>query len=122
MPTLIAHSTDDYDIPHTHSRTLMDKLLDPFLPPDVPLPDKPGTPVSNEHFQAFTDAQQKRREARSALVRKVEVPAFGTVEQFAGAYGTVVYVETNWGSHSKVGVQEGVQDVIASTFNLGVHT
>ena len=64
---------------------------------------------------------KRRRAARSALVSKVEVPAFGTVEQFAGAYGTVVYVEANWGSHSKVGLQEGVQDVIASTFNLSVH-
>lgn len=118
MPTLIAHSTDDYDIPHSHSRTLLDKLLDPLLPPDVPLPDSPGSAISHEHFQAFTEAQKRRREARTTLVRKVKVPAFGTVEHFDSAYGTVVYVEANWGSHSKIGLQEGVQDVIASTFDL----
>ncbi|KAH9829700.1 Alpha/Beta hydrolase protein [Rhodofomes roseus] len=121
VPTLIAHSTDDYQIPHSHSRSLMDKLLDPLLPPDFPLPDNPGAPVPHEHFQAFTEAQKARREARTALVRKVDVPAFGTIEQFEGTYGTVVYVEANWGSHSKVGLQEGVQDVIASMFKLGVH-
>ncbi|KZT67119.1 alpha/beta-hydrolase [Daedalea quercina L-15889] len=121
VPTLIAHSADDYEIPHSHSRTLMDKLLDPLLPAAVSLPEKPGVPVSHEHFIAFSEAQEKRREARTALVRKTDIPDFGTLEQFEGAYGTVVYVETNWGSHSKVGLQEGVQDIIASTFRLGVH-
>ena len=48
----------------------------------------------------------------------MEVPNFGTVEKFDGAYGEVVYVETLDGSHADVGLLEGVQDVIADTFAL----
>ncbi|KZT12160.1 alpha/beta-hydrolase [Laetiporus sulphureus 93-53] len=119
VPTLIAHSTSDMEVPHSHSRTLLDHLLGPLLPPEVPLPLEPGKPISHERFTAFTEAQAKRKEARTALVRKVEVPAFGTMEEFDGVYGRVVYVETSWGAHSKVGLQEGVQDAISSTFRLG---
>ncbi|KAI0927529.1 hypothetical protein AcV5_008043 [Taiwanofungus camphoratus] len=119
VPTLIAHATDDMDIPHTHSRTLLDRLLEPLLPPSVSLPSAPGTTVSKEVFAAFSEAQSKRKAARIALVQRVEISNFGTVEQFDNAFGRVVYVESTWGSHVKVGLQEGVQDVIAMTFKLG---
>ena len=76
---------------------------------------------SSEEYAAFLDAQKQRRVARSELVRKVEVPSFGTIEEFDGSAGKVVYVETFWGKHNEVGLQEGVQDVIASTFRLGFH-
>ncbi|GBE85217.1 Protein bem46 [Sparassis crispa] len=118
VPTLIAHSVDDFEVPHSHSHTLLERLLDTILPPPGVLPSTPGIVVNGPEFAAFTDAQSKRRDARTALVRKVEVPNFGTVEEFDGKYGRVVYVESLWGSHSKVGLQEGVQDVIATTFGL----
>ncbi|KAF9815975.1 hypothetical protein IEO21_04302 [Rhodonia placenta] len=119
VPTLIAHAVNDFDVPHTHSRTLLDHLLDPLLPPAVDLPSAPGTPMSEEEYAAFIEVQGKRREARATLVRKVEVPNFGVVEEFDGTYGKVIYVETMWGSHALVGLQEGVQDAIISTFRLG---
>lgn len=74
---------------------------------------------STEEFAAFSTAHAKRKEARSLLVRKVDIPNFGVVEEFDGEGGLVVYVETKWGGHDKVGVQEGVQDVMARTFRLG---
>ncbi|KAI0088490.1 alpha/beta-hydrolase [Irpex rosettiformis] len=119
-PTLIAHSQDDFDIPHSHSRTLIDKLLEPFLPEQgVELPSAPGSSLSSEDFAAFTKAQEERRVARSALVRKTEIPNFGVVEEFEGKNASkVVYVESFWGSHAKVGTQEGIQDEIGKLFDL----
>jgi len=119
VPTLIGHSVDDIEVPHSHSRTLIDQLLDPLLPASVPLPDAPGLPISSELFAAFSEAQAKRKEAKAAFVAKVEVPNFGTIEEFEGVYGRVVYVEALWGAHARVGLQEGVQDVIISMFELG---
>ncbi|OCH91092.1 alpha/beta-hydrolase [Obba rivulosa] len=118
VPTFIAHATDDVEIPHAHSRTLLDNLLDPFLPPSVLLPSAPGAPLSKEAHAAFIESQAKRKEARNALVKKIDIPTLGTVEEFEGSFGRVVYLESMWGTHNKVGLQEGVQDVMATMFDL----
>ncbi|KAI0345650.1 alpha/beta-hydrolase [Trametopsis cervina] len=119
-PTLIAHSQGDFDIPHSHSQTLIDRLLDPLLPAvTVQLPSAPGSPFSSEDFAAFAKARDDRLAARSALTRKTEIPSFGVVEEFEGHKAPrVVYVETFWGSHARVGVQEGVHDEMGKLFNL----
>ncbi|EMD39676.1 hypothetical protein CERSUDRAFT_111987 [Gelatoporia subvermispora B] len=116
-PTFIAHAMDDVEIPHAHSRTLLDSLIDPLLPPSVELPTL-GTTFSKEEYDAFIEAQDKRRVARNTLVKKIDIPTLGTVEEFEGSFGRVVYAETMWGTHNKVGVQEGVQDIMASMFDL----
>jgi abhydrolase domain-containing protein 12 len=117
---LIAHSQDDFDVPSSHSHTLVDKLLDPLLPKrTIELPDAPGAQFPAEDLAAFTKEQKDRRTARSALVRKTEVPNFGIVEEFDGHKAPrVVYVEAFWGGHAQVGLQEGVQDEIAKLYNL----
>ncbi|KAI0088489.1 Alpha/Beta hydrolase protein [Irpex rosettiformis] len=115
-PTLIAHSHDDDDIPYEHSRTLIDKLLDPLLPV---LASATDSSLSPEDFAAFTKAQGDRRDAKNALVRKTDIPNFGTVEEFNGQNAPkVVYVECFWGKHIDVGMQEGVQDEIGKLFDL----
>ncbi|KAI0754611.1 alpha/beta-hydrolase [Daedaleopsis nitida] len=119
VPVLIAHSQDDMDIPYHHSRTLLDQLLDPHLPVSIALPPTPDGVLSPEDHAQYLEAQKQRRAARSELLRKIEMPTFGTVEEFDGTAGKVVYVETFWGKHNEVGLQEGVQDIIASTFRLG---
>ncbi|KAI0761996.1 alpha/beta-hydrolase [Trametes elegans] len=120
VPLFIAHSQNDIIIPHSHSRTLLDILLDPHLPATpISLPATPDQILSSEEYTAYIEAQKKRHAARSELVRKVEVPTFGTVEEFDGSAGRVVYVETIWGAHNNIGLQEGVQDLFASTFGLG---
>ncbi|RPD56145.1 alpha/beta-hydrolase [Lentinus tigrinus ALCF2SS1-7] len=119
VPVLIAHSQDDMDIPYHHARTLLDKLLDPHLPEAISLPATPDVLLTQEEYKAYLDAEKERRAARSELVRKTELPSFGTIEEFDGTAGKVVYVETFWGKHNEVGLQEGIQDVIASTFRLG---
>ncbi|KAI0629835.1 alpha/beta-hydrolase [Trametes polyzona] len=121
VPLFIAHSQNDMDIPHSHSRTLLDVLLDPHLPTSpVSFPATPDQILNSEDYAAYTEAQKQRHTARSELVRKIEVPTFGTIEEFDGSAGKVVYVETFWGAHNDVGLQEGVQDVMASTFSLGL--
>ncbi|RDX46552.1 alpha/beta-hydrolase [Lentinus brumalis] len=119
VPVLIAHSQDDMEIPYHHSRTLLDKLLDPHLPEAISLPASPDVLLTKEEYTAYLEAEKQRRAVRSGLVRKTELPTFGTIEEFDGTAGKVVYVETFWGKHNEVGLQEGVQDVIASTFRLG---
>lgn len=120
VPVLLAHSQDDMDIPYHHSRTLLDQLLDPHLPSgSIALPPLGTGALTAEEYAIFVEVQKQRRTARSELVRKVEVPTFGTIEEFDGTAGKVVYVETFWGKHNEVGLQEGVQDIIASTFHLG---
>ncbi|KAL4249218.1 hypothetical protein ABKN59_006935 [Abortiporus biennis] len=120
VPVLLAHSTNDFDIPHYHSKTLMDQLLDPHLPPSVALPDSPGSTISEEEYNAYIDGVKKRKEARSLLVRKTEIPEFGVVEEFQSPHGKVVYIETMWGGHNHVGSQEGVQNEIGKMFKLGL--
>lgn len=122
VPLLIAHSQNDLDIPHSHSRTLLDVLLDPHLPSSpISLPATPDQILGSADYATYIETQKLRREKRSELVRKLEVPTFGVIEEFDGTAGKVVYVETFWGAHNDVGLQEGVQDIIASTFRLGVH-
>ncbi|EJF61006.1 alpha/beta-hydrolase [Dichomitus squalens LYAD-421 SS1] len=121
VPVLLAHSQDDMEIPVHHSRTLLDKLLDPHLPMALSLPPNPDVTYTKEEYTEFLENQKLRNARRSELVRRVEIPSFGTVEEFDGTAGKVVYVETFWGAHNMVGLQEGVQDVIASTFRLGSH-
>ena len=119
VPVLLAHSQDDLEIPYQHSRTLLDKLLDPHLPVAISLPPNPDMTYTKEQYAEFLENQKQRNAKRSELVRKVDIPNFGTVEEFDGTAGKVVYVETFWGSHTRIGVQEGVQEEIARTFKLG---
>ena len=95
-------------------------LLEPLLPElPVQLPSAPGMPFTAEDFAAFTTAQKERRQVRSTLVRKTEIPNFGIVEEFNGHNAPrVLFLETFWGSHSHIGAYEGVQDEIARFFNL----
>jgi len=120
VPVLLAHSTDDPEIAHTHSKTLMDHLMSPYLPQLTYLPAAPGSPVSPSEFEAYKESLRKRKEARALLVQKAEVPNFGVVEEFETRNGKVVYVESMWGGHNVVGLQEGVQDEIAKLFRLAV--
>ncbi|KAH9850245.1 alpha/beta-hydrolase [Lenzites betulinus] len=120
VPVLLAHSQNDMVIPHTHSRTLLDILLDPHLPSSpISLPATPDQILVSEDYTAYIEMQKQRREKRSELVRKTEIPAFGVIEEFDGTAGKIVYIETFGAAHNNVGVQEGVQDVLATMFGLG---
>ncbi|TCD62097.1 hypothetical protein EIP91_007472 [Steccherinum ochraceum] len=122
VPVLIGHATDDPEIAHTHSKTLIDHLMSPYLPLLPLLPQAPGAaPLTASEYEAYIESLRKRKEARTLLVKKTEVPNFGVVEEFEAKNGKVVYVEAMWGGHNVVGLQEGVQDEIAKMFRLGKH-
>lgn len=108
------------EIPHTHSKTLIDQLLEPLLPSrTVQLPSAPGARLTSEEFLAWTQEQEARSLKRGEIVKKIDIPNFGIVEEFKGLQVPVVYVESFWGSHAKIGLQEGVQDEMAKLFELG---
>ncbi|CAL1713490.1 unnamed protein product [Somion occarium] len=97
MPIFVAHATSDVEIPHWHSQTLIEHLLNPILPPSLNIPSAPGNTLSEEAFKAYKESMAKRHEARALLVKKKEVEKFGFVEEF----------------------EEGVQDEMGQMFGLG---
>ncbi|EKM49720.1 uncharacterized protein PHACADRAFT_106712 [Phanerochaete carnosa HHB-10118-sp] len=122
VPTFVAHSQNDMEVPHTHAKTLIDTLLEPLLPEaTVQLPSAPGKTLTTEEFLAFRKQQKERSLKRGEIVRTTDVPNFGMIEEFQGLHSPIVYVETFWGSHAEIGAQEGVQDQMAKLFGLGAY-
>ncbi|KAG6832021.1 hypothetical protein H0H92_006057 [Tricholoma furcatifolium] len=100
---LIAHAEDDWDIPYTHSRVLFDAFLKPCLPQlDVP----EGLSVTEELWEKFQAQHQAWNTKRSEIVATTIVPKFGTVEKFEADGRQVVLVQTLFGGHDLLGVQE----------------
>jgi len=120
VPVFIAHCANDFEIPHHHSKTLLDHLLTPYLPPSISLPNAPGQSLTSSEFEAYKASLSKRQEARTLLVKKSEIPEFGVREEFESTNGKVVYLESMWGGHELVGQQEGVQNEIGKMFGLGM--
>ena len=118
LPIFVAHSTSDFEIPHFHARNLIERLLDPVLPPSVVLPNAPGSSITKEEYDAYKAAISKRKEARALLVKKTEIERLGLIEEFEVRGHKIKYVESHWGGHNMVGLQEGVQDEMAHMFGL----
>lgn len=120
MPLLLVHAEDDWDIPHTHSRTLFDAFLEQHLPP-LPGIAAAMTGASDEVAERISKLSQQRRTLRGELVVSSEVPRLGRVEVFSKdrTHGKVVFLLTRWGGHNRVGLVEGVQDYIAEMFKMG---
>ncbi|GJE91932.1 alpha/beta-hydrolase [Phanerochaete sordida] len=115
-PTLVAHAQNDREIPHAHSQTLIDALVEPLLPAL-----EPGMTLTTEEALALQKQQEARSAKRGEIVKTTHVPKFGMVEEFKGLRASFVYVETFWGEHRDVGNQEGVVDEMAKLFRLGVY-
>ncbi|GJE88552.1 alpha/beta hydrolase [Phanerochaete sordida] len=115
-PTLIAHAQDDPLITTLHSKTLIDAMLEPLLSADEQHPTSTPTP---EELLAHRQLQEERGGKCGEIVQTTVVPNFGVIEEFKGLRAPVVYVETFWGSHSYIGIQEGIQDEMARLFHLG---
>ncbi|KAG6865507.1 hypothetical protein C0991_001937 [Blastosporella zonata] len=114
-PVMIAHAEDDWDIPYTHSVVLFDAFLKPSLP-SLDLPE--GLSVTQESWEKFWAQRDAWNAKRVELLTTTELPNFGTVEQFEGDGRKVVFVKTLAGGHDYLGVQEGVQDFIRTSFNV----
>lgn len=74
--------------------------------------------MSKEDYEAYQSALMKRKEARALLVKKNEIERLGLIEEFEVRGHKVIYVESHWGGHNMVGLQEGVQDEMARMFGL----
>ena len=120
VPLLIVHAENDWDIPHAHSQTLFDAILEPRLPalPDITAA-MAGAPA--EVAERMVTLAQERAALRSRLVAVRDMARFGRAEVFArdAAHGDVVFLRTRWGGHDRVGLVEGVQDYMAEMFHLG---
>jgi len=113
---VIAHATNDWDIPSTHSEVLFEAFLDKHLPP-LEMPSNP-LGMSQAEWDKFTLQQGIRMKEWDQLVKHTDLRNFGSVDEFTADERKVVLVKTFAGGHDYVGVQEGVQDVIGRTFGL----
>jgi len=113
---VIAHATNDWDIPSTHSEVLFEDFLDKHLPP-LEMPSNP-LGMSQAEWDKFTLQQGMRMKEWDQLVKHTDLRNFGSVDEFTADERKVVLVKTFAGGHDYVGVQEGVQDVIGRTFGL----
>ncbi|KAL1744075.1 Alpha/Beta hydrolase protein [Schizophyllum fasciatum] len=117
---LIAHSTDDAEIPLSHSEAIFHTFLSPLLPPDVALPPNPGS-LSKEDWDKFTYDVTARRQAEKNLVITTEIRDFGVTSEFVDSDNgdrRVMLVKTLAGGHGAVGLQEGVQDAMGKFFGF----
>ncbi|KAI5896373.1 alpha/beta-hydrolase [Schizophyllum commune H4-8] len=108
---IVAHSENDLDIPHTHSETLFEAFLTPVLP----------TISDAEHPQA-NGREGRRALRREDIVKTISIRNFGTVQEFEDTRSggrRVIFVKALAGAHDYLGIQEGLQDILARTFDLG---
>ncbi|KAI5122811.1 hypothetical protein M0805_000153 [Coniferiporia weirii] len=115
-PILLAHSQDDREIPHVHSQSLFNELLDPLLPPVPDLPD--SSELQTYNWTAYRNAKEARLSRKAELVQTRNISGFGSVHQLVrtGDTGDVMYVESLWGGHDRIGLQESLIDLIGTVF------
>lgn len=116
---LIAHADDDYDIPSTHSSTLFDAFLSPYLPTHPSIPENPLSPAN---WGNYTSQETLFAEKRREVVVTTHMEGFGLFEEMhpkivASEGRKVALLRTERGSHD-IGRVEGVQDAIGRMFNL----
>ncbi|TRM61167.1 Alpha/Beta hydrolase protein [Schizophyllum amplum] len=108
---VVAHSENDYDIPYTHSEALFEAFLEPLLPAI-------RSAVARDAHDPGAQGPLRRED----IVKITPIHNFGTVEEFVDSRGggrKVTFVKALAGGHDYLGVQEGLQDVLARTFDLG---
>ncbi|KAI0056399.1 alpha/beta-hydrolase [Artomyces pyxidatus] len=118
-PLLIVHAEDDWDIPFAHSETIFDAFLEPYLPAMPTLSVGKEIP-SPELLQEMSVVSKQRDEHRSQLVEVTELERLGRQQVFTPSVtgGKVVFLKTAWGAHDRIGLVQGVQDLIANLYDL----
>lgn len=80
-PILLAHSEDDFEIPYTHSQSLFDSILEPYLPPaPPPVPTDPSE-LSTFNWGVHKSSIDARTRMRKKLVNTVTIEGFGSVQR-----------------------------------------
>ncbi|KAF5354199.1 hypothetical protein D9756_007001 [Leucocoprinus leucothites] len=114
---LLAHGENDWDIPHTHTSTLFDAFLDPYLPL---APSLSENRFSSHSWDQYGVQQDLRAERRSTIVKTTSIAGFGTWEEFIDQKTggrRVAMLKTAAGNHD-IGRLEGVQDAIGEMFDF----
>ncbi|KAF8654618.1 hypothetical protein AX16_003529 [Volvariella volvacea WC 439] len=124
---IIAHATNDFDIPYTHSEVLFEAFLSPYLPQVNILPSS-GMGVgqiTKDEWETYTSQHVLRIQERKKISQHTDLGSFGTLDEFeekdedtGATKRKIVLVKVNAGKHDYIGVQEGVQDIIGRTFGL----
>lgn len=115
---LIVHAEDDWDIQPSHSSVIFNALLEPYLPAshidsDVHHPFL----MSSSDWYTITHQQALRAEERNAILSRVDIPKFGTLETFIADERKIAFLKLNNGGHD-IGRIEGVQDVLGRFFDF----
>jgi len=120
-PIMLAHARDDAEIPYYHSLILFNELLDSLLPPVPPSLKSVSPTMTEAEFNAVLAHHKKHQRLRDELVHTSRVKEDSIVRREFSRDGDVkvVYLETLWGGHDRMALQEGVQDVIREVFGLG---
>lgn len=72
-------------------------------------------------WDAHNSAISKRQSLRNQIVNTQAIDQFGQISQFKRPRGEdVVLVETLWGGHNQIGLQESVIDIIGTMFEYKV--
>ncbi|KAF9449162.1 alpha/beta-hydrolase [Macrolepiota fuliginosa MF-IS2] len=114
---LLAHGENDWDISHTHTSSLFDAFLDPYLPPVL---SQPEISMSSHDWDEYPAKQELRAQQRNTIVKTTAINRFGTLEEFVDQKENerrVVMLKTHAGGHD-IGRLEGVQDVIGKMFGF----
>lgn len=118
---MLVHAKDDGEIPSFHSMVLFDKLLAPVLPPAPPAFKSLPYTISEAEFEAVRTKHVEYNHLREELIRttRTKEDAFVKYEfQREGGIQTTL-IETLWGGHDRMALQEGVQDMMKEAFSLG---
>ena len=115
---LIAHAENDWDIPDSHSDVLFQAFLEKHLPPlDIP---SNVLAMSKEDWELVDGQQKARQNKRNEILKSTTLANFGRMDEFSEDGRKVVLVKTLAGAHNFLGLQEGLQDIIGRTFEMGL--
>ncbi|KAF8158229.1 Alpha/Beta hydrolase protein [Crassisporium funariophilum] len=113
---LIAHAENDWDIPHSHSDVLFQAFIEKHLPP-VDMPANAFAMTAQE-WDVVSGQTKARVEKRDSMVKSRQLAHFGRIDEFWEEERHIVLVKTLAGGHDYLGVQEGLVDIIGTTFGL----
>lgn len=91
--------------------------MESHLPPLPALPTNPAA-YTPDDWAIFTSAQQKRLAVRREIVSQITIKNFGQLEEIDDNGRKVALLKTLKGGHDRLGIQEGVQDIMRVMFRF----